>query len=86
MLRTYLYIPEYLERKIKQTAKSQNKSKAEVMRQALDKGISQVAPEGNASARVLLKIAEIGRKCHLKGPKDGSENMDHYLWDKDWTK
>lgn len=86
MLKTYLYVPEELERKIILTAKAQNKSKAEVIRQALEKGISAVAHQGTASAEVLLKIAELGRKNNLKGPKDSSSRMDEYLWDKDWSK
>ena len=86
MLKTYLYIPEQLEKKIKLTARNQNKSKAEVIRQALEKGINQVALRGTASAQALQKIAEIGKKFNLKGPKDGSDNMDKYLWGKDWSK
>lgn len=86
MLKTYLYIPELLEQKIKMTAKMQQKSKAEVIRLALEKGIGAVGQQGTASAEVLLKIAELGKKFHVKGPKDSSANMDKYLWDKDWSK
>ena len=86
MLRTYLYIPEHLQEKIIHTAKNQNKSKAEVIRQALEKGIAQVTQQGTASAQVLLKLAELGKQQNLKGPKDSSEKMDEYLWDKDWSK
>lgn len=86
MLKTYLYIPEHLQEKITYTAKNQNKSKAEVIRQALEKGISQVAQQGTASAQVLLKLAELGKQHDLKGPRDSSEKMDEYLWDKDWNK
>lgn len=86
MLKTYLYIPEQLEEKINLTAKTQNKSKAEIMRQALEKGITAIAHQGTASAEVLLKIAELGEKNKVKGPKDSSTNMDNYLWDKDWNK
>lgn len=86
MLKTYLYIPEQLEKKINLTAKTQNKSKAEIIRQALEKGITAVTRQGTASAQALLQIAEIGRKFNVKGPKDGSKNMDEYLWSKDWSK
>lgn len=86
MLRTYLYVPEHLQEKINHTAKSQNKSKAEVMRQALEKGITQVSQEGTASAEVLLKLAELGKQQNLKGPKDSSVRMDDLLWGKDWSK
>jgi len=86
MLKTYLYIPEQLEEKIIHTAKSQKKSKAEVIRQALEKGITAVQRQGTASAEVLLKIAELGRKYNVKGPKDAVERFDEYLYGKDWSK
>lgn len=85
MLKTYLYIPDYLEDRINRTAELQKKSKAEVMRQALEKGIVSVQHQGTASAEVLLKIAELGRENNVKGPKDSSTRMDEYLWDKDWS-
>ena len=85
MLKTYLYIPEHLKEKINHTAKTQDKSKAEIMRQALEKGISALQQQGAASAQALLKIADIGKKFNLKGPKNGSEKMDEYLWGKDWS-
>ena len=86
MLKTYLYIPEILEQKIKLTAQNQNKSKAEIIRLALEKGITAVTQQGTASAEVLLKIAELGKKNNVKGPRDSSIKMDEYLWDKDWSK
>lgn len=86
MLKTYLYVPEELEEKIKLTARIQNKSKAEVLRQALEKGITAVQNQGTASAQALLKIAQIGRQFKVTGPKDGSQNLDKYLWGKDWNK
>ena len=61
MLKTYLYIPEELDEKISLTAKLQNRSKAEVIRQALEKGITVVTHQGAASAQALLKVAEIGK-------------------------
>lgn len=86
MLKTYLYIPEQLEEKLKLTAKTQKKSKAEVMRQALEKGIRDIQQQGTASAQVLLKIAELGEKYKVKGPKDAVERFDEYLYGRDWSK
>ena len=82
MLKTYLYVPEELDKKINFTAKTQNKSKAEVIRMALEKGITEIQQQGTASAQALLQIAEIGKKYNLQGPIDGSERMDEYLWTK----
>lgn len=86
MFKTYLYIPEHLQEKINLTAKTQNKSKAEVIRQALEKGIRDVQQQGTASVQVLFKIAELGRRYKVKGPKDAVENFDEYLYGKDWSK
>lgn len=86
MLRTYLYVPELLAEKIILTAEIQNKSKAEVMRQALEKGIVAVAQIGTASAQALLKIAEIGIKHSVQGSQDSSAKIDEQLWGKDWSK
>lgn len=86
MLRTYLYIPEQLNQKIYLTAKTQNKSKAEVIRLALEKGINAVDQQGSASALILLKLASLGKQYNLQGPKDSSIRMDELLWEKDWSK
>ena len=80
MLKTYLYLPEHLDEKISRTAQNQNKSKAEVIRQALEKGITAISQQGTVSAQALLRIAEVGEKYRPKGPKDLSANLDQYLW------
>lgn len=85
MLRTYLYIPDSLEKQINQAAQVQRKSKAEILRQALEKGITAVQQQGTASARTLLKLAQIGKKHELNGVHDSSR-MDDLLWSKDWSR
>ena len=80
MLKTYLYIPEHLKEKITQTAQNQNKSKAEIIRQALEKGITAVSQQGTVSAQAMLRVAEVGEKYQPRGPKDLSANLDKYLW------
>lgn len=86
MLKTYLYIPEQLDQRIYLTAKTQNKSKAEVIRLALEKGINAISQQGIASALILLKLAGLGKQYNLRGPKDSSMRMDELLWGKDWSK
>lgn len=86
MLKTYLYIPDEINERISRLAKTQKKSKAEVIRNALEKGIEQVAPQNNAGVDVLFKLAELGKKANFKGPRDSSTRMDELLWDKDWSK
>ncbi len=84
MLKTYLYVPEELNKQIESIAKEEDKSKAEVMRNALKEGIQVVRKRKYSSASALLKIAEIARNNKVSGPKDASANMDKYLWGKDW--
>lgn len=80
MLKTYLYIPEHLEKKINRTAKAQKTSKAEVIRQTLEVGFESLEKQTPSGAEVLLKLAEFANKHKVKGPKDASINHDYYLW------
>lgn len=86
MLKTYLYVPDSLEEKIRYAAELQRKSKAEIMRQALERGIAALKQQSDASVRVLFKIADLGRKNKVRGPKDSVERFDEYLYGKDWSK
>ena len=84
MLKTYLYVPEDLDKKIQDAAKKQSKSKAAVMRQALEQGITSIQQQDTASVHVLLKIAQLGKKYNVKGSKEAVERFDEYLYDNDW--
>ena len=81
MLKTYLYIPDELNEKISRAANAQKKSKAEVIRKALERGIGQEEPGKNAGVELLFQLEQLGKKLKLKGPKDLSKNMDKYLWE-----
>ena len=81
MLKTYLYIPEELNKRIKHIAKAQKSSKAEVIRNAIEKGLDEIPKSRAASINVLFKIAELGKQIKAKGPRDLAANMDKYLWD-----
>ena len=80
MLKTYLYIPEQLDKKIKITAEAQNKSKAEIIRTALTEGLDALEKKRTGGAEVLLALAAFAKKNKVKGPKDASVNHDYYLW------
>jgi len=80
MLKTYLYIPGELNERIDRAAKAQKKSKAEVIRQALEKGIANGEPLKNPGVDALFKLAELAKKAKVNGPRDGSANHDYYLW------
>lgn len=80
MLRTYIYLPEELDYKIKQAAKTQKKSKAEVIRGVLEEGLSTL--KSTNDAQTLLNLATNIQKLlgDEKLPKDLSVNHDYYLW------
>lgn len=86
MLKTYLYVPEQLNEEINILAEAQKISKAELMRNALKAGLPFLKRKWIDSAEVLLKVAEIGEKYKVRGPKDASLKLDEYLWDRDWNK
>lgn len=78
MLKTYLYIPEQLKEKIFRTAKAQKKSRAEIIRNALEKGLESEKEYSGAEA--LLELVKFAKKHKAKGPRDLSVNHDYYLW------
>lgn len=82
MLKTYLYVPEELDKEINNLAKAEGKSKAEILRKALKEGVSQMKRKKVGSAEILLRIAKLGKKYKVRGPRDASLRMDEYLWDK----
>lgn len=61
-------------------AKQEKKPKAEVIREALEDGIKKKIKTSNAG-QALLELAELGKKLHVKAPKDLSMNLDKYLYD-----
>lgn len=86
MLKTYLYVPEQLDREVEKVAKLNNTSKAQVLREVIQEGLNVIRKQRSGGAEVLLKIAELGKKYNLKGPKDSSVRMNELLWGRDWSK
>ncbi|MEK7521446.1 MAG: CopG family transcriptional regulator [Patescibacteria group bacterium] len=80
MLKSYIYFPDDLDKEINQIAKSQKKSKAEVVREATAKGVKVMKQETNSGLEAFRKLAEIGKKYGIKCPRDGAINHDYYLW------
>lgn len=79
MLRVNIYLTEELNREIEQQSMLANKPKAEVVREALEKGLKKTHPK---STQALLNFAHLVEKIPTKGklPKDLIENMDYYTW------
>lgn len=80
MLKTYLYIPDNLAKKIDFAVRELKKSKAEVLRSAIEEGIEVMERKNTGGAEVLLKIAEIAERNNVRGPRDASINHDYYLY------
>lgn len=80
MIRTFIYFPEELDREIELLAKGTKRSKATVIREALEEGLTSIKRQKSGGVEALLKIAELGQKINAKGPKDLSSNLDKYLW------
>lgn len=78
MIATTMYFPVDLYKKIGQVARSENKAKAQVVRELVGNCIDKEAQkEGNATE----VFAEM-RKFQFKGgPRDLAKNHDHYAWD-----
>ncbi|MBI2596406.1 hypothetical protein HYW46_06795 [Candidatus Daviesbacteria bacterium] len=81
MIRTQVYLTQELNRDIQILAQSNNKPKAEVIREALSKGLKIISPRKPNTKKGLLALAELGEKLKIKGPPDLSANIDKYLYE-----
>lgn len=81
MIRTYIYFPKELNTEIEHLAKDVNKSKATVIREALQEGLTSIKKQKSGGVEALFKISALGERIKAKGPKDLSENLDKYVWE-----
>lgn len=81
MLRINIYVPEELNRRLYFAAQYERKTKAAVIREALEKGLKSIQPKDN-SANVLMKLAKLAEQLPNDPgtPRDLSINHDYYLW------
>lgn len=63
MLKTYLYLPDELNKKIEKTSKLNGKSKAEVIRTALEEGLER----GSKTSKKLKRQEYIKKLLTIKG-------------------
>lgn len=78
MIRAQIYLPKQLYQEVDWVARKENKPKAQVIREAIEKDMGK--KRGNAG-KFLLGIAAMARKNKWKGPKDLSKNIDKYLYE-----
>lgn len=75
MIRTQVFLPEDTYQNIKIRAKRERKPSAQVIREALEKGLErQTKHEEDDVWTKLLQLK-------VKGPKDLSKNIDKYLYE-----
>lgn len=81
MQRISVYIPDDTRQRINMVAKAKTKPEAQVIREALEEGLSIIHPK-TASAQALVDFAKMAEKIPTKGkiPKDFIKNLDYYTW------
>lgn len=77
MIRTQIYIPEVLHRKLMHIAKTEDVSMAKVARDILEEGTKERKKVDRSGIKTLEALSKLG---FTGGPKDLSENLDHYLY------
>lgn len=86
MIRTTISLEENLYKKARKQAIDQSSTFAEVVNEALNKYYSEKKEAIDLTGtQSLEKLAGLGKKYNLKGPKDLAKNHDKYLWD-NWKK
>ncbi len=82
MIRTQVYLDNHQMPIIKVIAKAHKKSEAQVLREAVERGLREINSEqGNAKA--LLGLAELGKRLNLKADPDFSMKIDDFLYGDD---
>lgn len=79
IIRTQIYLSKELYQEIDLVAKEEKKTKAQVIRESLERALEIRKRETIGEA--LGKLIEAGKKFHLHGPKDLSTNHDKYLYE-----
>ena len=81
MIRTHVYLTEEQAQTIKLRSKQEQKPKAEVIREFIERGMQDApSPAGKSAGDVLLELAALGKKYGATGPTDLSTNHDDYLY------
>ena len=77
MIRKQIYLPEELGRRLAVASRQQQKSEAELVREAL---ADKLATAPVSAGTGLLKLAELGRQLDISLPPDASAKHDDYLY------
>lgn len=82
MIRTQVYLPKSLYQNVRLLAKRENRPAASLVRELLEDGLDKKNKKLNAGT-ALLRLAELGKKLKIKGPRDLSINHDKYLYEEE---
>lgn len=77
MIRTQIYIPREMHYQLTRLASSKQEPMAKVVRQFIEEGLNKTQTKDLSGKRTLHRIAHLRLKG---GPRDLSENLDHYLY------
>lgn len=80
MLKTYLYIPEELNKQINALVLADKSSKAQVIRDLIATGLEFKNTNKNRMDNPIKRVEKLSRKYKLNKLKDVSNKMDDYLW------
>lgn len=76
MKRKQIYISEEIEEAVKELAACQSVPEAVIIREALQQYITKSSDKNSKKKNPLYKLIGLVKG----GPKDGSKNLDHYLY------
>lgn len=81
MQRISVHISDETKQQIDLAVRARGGIEAEVIREALEKGLRIIHPKSN-SAQALVNLAKMAEKLPSKpnAPRDVSENLDYYAW------
>lgn len=81
MLRINIYIPEELNQRLNFAAQAKKRVKAEIIREAIEKGLQKLQPK-SSSAQALLNLAKLaeGLPSDPRDPTDISEDTAKYAF------
>jgi hypothetical protein len=81
MIRTHIYLTEEQVRVIELKSLREQRPKAEVMRDLVDRGLqADDTTVRRTAGQALLDLAALGEKLGMTGPTDLSTNHDDYLY------
>ena len=82
MIRTTVRLDENLFKDARKRAIDKRIAFTDIVNEALSIYLDKPrAAKKNTGTEFLGKLIEIGKKYHLKGPKDLAKNHDKYIWE-----